>query len=311
MRRSFWSLLWLFFAAALFVPAVRAEEAAQNPQNPIQWLNELEETVLGRVQPGSLVERLNQFEQTVTGKNRDDSLVERLTHLDTVIFANQPQDICLLYKTQALEWVLFKEVKAGSLQSRLEQLEQLIFGRAYTGPMTKRLEKLINQVFPGGAVEGRWISVPEGLLVKVRLLDTLSSKQNQSGDTFRYEVAETVRYNNAIILPQGSRGIGQLQQIKRPGNLGRDAILKFDFRQLRALDGTLVELVYGAKASEMNASHTRAVGISTAGIWAFGPGGILFGMAIKGRERVIEEGTEFYVQIAEPIRVYTLTDDRG
>jgi hypothetical protein len=310
VRRAIWNLLGIVLLIVFLVPVVQAEEATQNIQNPMGWMNQLEEMTLGTVQPGSLLERLDQFEMLVTGKRRDASLVERLTRLDTVILTNQPQDISLLYKTQALEWALFKEVKSGPLKSRLEQMEQLLFGRIYAGPLTKRLEKLINQIYPGGVVRGRWVSIPEGLLIRVRMLNELNSKQNHSGDSFQYEVAETVMYNQAIVFPKGMRSVGLLREIKRPGNLGRDAVLKVDFQKLRALDGTPVAADYGAKASEMNSSHTRAVGISTAGMMAFGPGGILFGMVIKGKEKVIPEGSEFYIQVAEPARIYTLIDDR-
>jgi hypothetical protein len=39
---------------------------------------------------------------------------------------------------------------------------------------------------------------------------------------------------------------------------------------------------------------------------AFGPGGILFGLAVKGKEMTIPKGTEFYLQVKEPVRIYTI-----
>jgi hypothetical protein len=39
---------------------------------------------------------------------------------------------------------------------------------------------------------------------------------------------------------------------------------------------------------------------------AFGPEGILVGLAVKGHEKVIPVATEFYLQIKEPVRVFTI-----
>ncbi len=280
-------------------------------RNPVDWLDELETFVYGQPGSGSLMERLDRFEAGFIGKNRDGSLVERLKYLDKVVFENQPHDISLLYKIQALEWVIYRRMHTGSLLSRTEQVETVLFGSASSGSLTKRLERLINQTFPGGSVRARWTSIPEGVLVKVRLLDSLNSKKNKAGDSFRFEVIETSSYQNAIIFPEGTLGTGRLQQVKRPDTLGRDAMLVLDFGAVRTLDGTPVGLFYGAKASELNSSLQKAVGASTAGMLAFGPGGILFGLIIKGQEKTIKEGTDFYVQVNEGFRIYTLAEDRG
>ena len=97
-----------------------------------------------------------------------------------------------------------------------------------------------------------------------------------------------------------------MQQVKKPANMGRDARLMLDFSEVRAMDGTLVEIFYGAKAQEINRSRQLAVGASAAGMVAFGPQGILFGLAVKGREKVIPAGTELYLQVKEPVRIYTI-----
>ncbi len=307
MRQSFIIFCCLTLVLIMCVMVSRAEEPIRNP---IDWLGQMEIDVLGSPQPQNLLDRLSNFELMLTGKNREGSLVERLSHLQKVIYQNQPHDVSIVYKTQALEWVMYKEIHAGPLKSRLEQMEQLLFGRSYTGPFSKRFEKLVNQVFPKGAIEGQWTSIPEGLLVKVRMIDELSSKQNKAGDLFKYEIAETVFHNQTVVFAKGAQGIGRLQQVKKPGNLGRDAMLVLDFAAIRALDGTPIPIFYGAKASEKNDSHTRVVGASTAGMLVFGPQGILFGMVIRGNEKVIKTGTEFYVQVKEPARIYTLTEER-
>lgn len=275
-------------------------------KNPLEWLGELENEVVGNNNEGNLLERLNLLEEVVLGRSHDDSIVERLTRLDTLLFVNQPHDVCLLYKTQALEWVLFKKGFSGPLKNRLENMENLLFNTVYSGPITKRLEKLVNQVFPGGNIKGKWVTISEGLLVKVRMVNEISSAQSKPGTKFQFEVADTVFKNDFLLFPSGITGSGILEEVNRPANLGRDAKLMLDFAEIKALDGTPVKMYYGAMAQKMDHSRQLAVGASAAGMLAFGPGGILFGLAVKGKEKNIPPGTEFYLQVKEPVRIYTI-----
>lgn len=279
-------------------------------RNPLNWLNELEIDVLGAPTKGNPFDRLTQFELTLTGRTNDEPLVDRLSRLETLLYSNQPYDICLLYKVQALEWVLYHEVIPGPILTRLEKIETLLYKQTFSGPITKRVERLISQIFPDGTIKAKWKSIPEGLLVKVKTADELSSVNNKVGDEFKFIIAETIIVDDYILFPKGSSGVGILRSVKKPSSLGRDARLLLDFSQIRALDGTSVKISSGSKSSELNRSYQMAVGASAAGMLAFGPEGILFGLAFKGKERTIPAGTEFYLQITESVRIYTLKDDR-
>ena len=128
---------------ALFVVATVVISAETVAKNPLEWLAGLEVEVLGQAATGSLKERLNNLDELVTGRIREETLVERLSRLDKLLYINQPHDISLIYKIQALEWVLFKEASTGSLRDRVERLEKLLVGEVSAGPITKRLERLI------------------------------------------------------------------------------------------------------------------------------------------------------------------------
>lgn len=280
-------------------------------RNPLHWLNELEINVSGSLTHGSLFDRLTQFETSLTGRSIDGPLVDRLTYLETLLYINRPHDICLFYKLQALEWVLYHEALSGTVLDRLERIETFLYGQTFSGPITKRLDRLISQIFPDGTIKAKWVSVPEGLLVKVKVVDELSSVNSKAGDEFKYLIAETVVIDDFVIFTKGSSGVGILKEVKKPSNLGRDAHLLLDFVRMRAVDGTQVKISAGSRSSELNRSYQLAVGASAAGMLAFGPEGILFGLAVKGKERTIPAGTEFYLQITESVRIYTIKDDRG
>jgi hypothetical protein len=307
MNRFFKILILCLFLVMVLRCGVYGETIARNP---LDWLNEMESDVFGVPTNGGIFDRLNQFELFLTGRTTDETLVERLSLLETLLYSNRPYDICLVYKLQALEWVLYREMLTGPLVSRLEKIETFLYNQSFSGPITKRLERLINQIFPDGTIKAKWVSVPEGLLVRVKTIDELSSKNSKAGDNFRFVVAETVLIDGFVVFPKGSSGVGVLREVKKPGNLGRDARLLMDFVKIRALDGSLIKISSSSKSFDENPSYQWAVGASAAGMLAFGPEGILFGLAVKGKECSIPVGTDFYLQISESVRVYTLQDDR-
>lgn len=279
-------------------------------RNPLHWLNQLETKVLGNPSNGNLLDRLNQFELSLTGRTMDGSLVDRLFHLETLLYTNRPHDICLLYKLQALEWVLYHETLSGPIMERLERIETLLYNQIFSGPVTKRADRLISQIFPDGTIQANWVSVPVGLPIKVKIIDELSSLNSKPGDQFQYLISETVVVDDYVLFPKGSSGVGILQKVKKPGNLGRDARLLLDFDMIRAIDGTPIKINIGSKSSNLNRSYQLAVGASAAGMLALGPEGILFGLAVKGKDQTIPAGTEFYLQISESVRIYSLKDNR-
>lgn len=310
MRVKWTPLLYQLLIAALLVGVWGGSTlyADNTAKNPIEWLGVLEKEITGETIDGSMLERLDHLEELISGRVREGSLVQRLTYIQNVLYTNQPHDISFLYKVQALEWVVFKRCLTGSIRERLENLEFVLFNKIFAGPINKRLEKLVEQVFPNGIIKGRWVTVPEGTLVKVVINDEISSTKNQEGDTFSFNVVDPVTVDGMIIFPKGVTGKGVLQRIKPPSKMGVDARIILDFQSIRTLDGTPASLVYGALALEMNRSRKLAVGASAAGMIFLGPEGILFGLVVKGKEKIIPRGTEFYLQLQAPLRIYTISE---
>jgi hypothetical protein len=301
-----WMVIWGFgfLLLANLVGFNQAASAAEVvTRNPLEWMGDLETAVVGAPVNGNLLARLAEFEQIMVGRVHEGNLVQRLTYLEALIYTNQPYDIAVTYKIQALEWVLFHQVFPAPLQQRTVKLEQTLFGTFYNGPIASRVEKMVSQVFARGTVQAHWVSIPEGLPVKVKLLDEISSRKGRVGDTFRFSVVETVIHDGMVVIPKGAQGRGCIVNLTRPRKLGIDARLMLDLKEIRALDSTLIPLAYGSKTSH---PQQLAVGASAAGMLALGPGGIVFGMAVKGKEKIIPVGTEFNAQVNHPVRIYTL-----
>jgi hypothetical protein len=65
------------------------------------------------------------------------------------------------------------------------------------------------------------LAVPALTPVLVRIEDEISSKTNKMGDRFRITVAEDVRVGDAVVIPVGSTGEGEVIHAARPGAGGK------------------------------------------------------------------------------------------
>ena len=143
-------------------------------------------------------------------------------------------------------------------------------------------------------------------LVKVKLLEDVSSAANRPGDAFSFAVAENVVQDEAVALVEGTVGRGRITRIKPPANMGRDAQITLIFGPVRALDGTLVRLEAGEESIAANKSQQLTVRVTAAGMIILGPAGILSGLFVRGKETHLPSGTEFFVQTAGVNSLYTL-----
>lgn len=169
-----------------------------------------------------------------------------------------------------------------------------------------------------------YISVPAGTNLKVRLNDTLSSKESRVGDKFTVTVIDPVKYNEATLS-------GHISSIEKSGKIKGRTSMNLDFDRISMPDGrsgTLhgyVSRVYGEGAGQadneggvQSGSRSKqaikrggigaAAGAIIGGIAGGGKGaaiGLLIGgaggagsLAVQGsKELKLENGTELLVTV--------------
>ena len=79
--------------------------------------------------------------------------------------------------------------------------------------------------------------LPNGTEFGVELLDTLSTRFNEKGDTFRARVFRDVRLHQGIVIPAGTQLYGRITHLKRAGRIRGRAQMSLRFDELRFLDG--------------------------------------------------------------------------
>lgn len=123
--------------------------------------------------------------------------------------------------------------------------------------------------------------IPAGSPVLLEILDPLSSANAMRGDGFRFRLAEPVRLGDAIAIPAGTEGHGEIIHAQRAGSGGKAGELLLAARYLEHA-GTRIAL----RGMKLGGSGNRHVNAAVAVALATGP----FGMLVRGGDLEVPAG---------------------
>lgn len=127
------------------------------------------------------------------------------------------------------------------------------------------------------------VRLPEGAEVRVATIDELSSKTSKVGDTIYLRVIDPVRYNGAIVIPDGSRVTGTVVTVRKRGIAGRSGKLEIRANSVKVGENSI--RLRGAKNDQGKGQGTLSIGTAL----VVAPLAII----ITGKSAVIKPGTEF------------------
>jgi hypothetical protein len=120
------------------------------------------------------------------------------------------------------------------------------------------------------------ITIPQGTVIGVRMIDSISSDQNYAGQTFRGSIADAVRIGNRTVVPRGANAYVKLVEVSSAGRVtGRS---KLQLQLERIVVGNHSYPVASNIVAFRGKSETKKTAKS-AGIGALAGGGLgaLFG----------------------------------
>ena len=88
----------------------------------------------------------------------------------------------------------------------------------------------------------RKVSLPSGYLLKVRLIDTVSSADHQEGDTFTATLDEALALNGVTIAEKYARVEGRVVESHKSGRIKGRAGISLVLVRLHAADGQKIEI---------------------------------------------------------------------
>ncbi|MFH0801397.1 MAG: hypothetical protein V2A78_03300 [bacterium] len=118
------------------------------------------------------------------------------------------------------------------------------------------LSLLLMSIARGNGAETGNLVIPKGTIFCVKLLDSLNSNLNKKGDQVRLEVAEDVTVNGVVVIPKGSRDMGTVGEVHRPGLFRAQGYIKITAGSFKTINNVDVPVQIG-KAAQGAPSDTE------------------------------------------------------
>ena len=141
--------------------------------------------------------------------------------------------------------------------------------------------------------------LPAGTDVLLRLNDQLTSRNHRMGDTFPLTVVQDVSVNGHVVIPAGTRAIGQVTWRTGRGGFGKSGKIEITLRYLD-LNGQRIPIT-GFFRQEGEGNTAATVGAVVAA-------GLVGGLIVRGRTAVIPQGREFTARTVDAIPVMLAAD---
>src|SRR5213594_323806 len=114
-------------------------------------------------------------------------------------------------------------------------------------------------------------TIPQGTVVSVRMIDSISSDQNHAGETFRASIADAIRIGNHVVVPRGANAYVKLVGARSAGRVKGRSELELQLE--RMVVGNHSYLVASNVVAFRGKSESKKTG-KNAGIGALAGGGL-------------------------------------
>jgi len=146
---------------------------------------------------------------------------------------------------------------------------------------------------PAGAAPAavQQIVLPAGTQVLLATSTEINSTQNRAGDTFPLTVAQDVRVGDIVVIPRGSRAVGEITWRTGRGAFGKSGKMNFAIRYVE-LDGVRVPLLGTFRQEGEGATLATMGAVVLVGV---------FGGFVTGSRARVPAGRELTVTLAEAL----------
>jgi hypothetical protein len=128
------------------------------------------------------------------------------------------------------------------------------------------------------------VKIPDGTMLRLALLEDLSSATNKADDEVNFEVAEDVKVGDLVAIPRGSTARGHVVEAQPKRRMGRAGKLNFTVDYVKGPDGSNIRL--RASSARAGEDKTGTVIVGTVLL-----GGLF--LLMRGKDVNIPKGTQF------------------
>ncbi len=295
--------LFILLSLIIFACPAFADEISKDMAKKIA---KIERYIYGSPQSGSEDNRLRQVEEDLFGRSTGQKASEKADYLHDLLFKGSIDSPSVDMKLNFLEWRLFNKTGLGNLETRLAELDKQVIGNVSLEPMAFRLEQLVHLTIDNGKIHQQQVTVAQGTRVKLKLIDSLSSRKAKKGDIVQFSLSEDLFIdNNILAMAKGGIISGSVASVRRGGRFGRTGYINLEIGKIESMDSTSLPVeVADAGQERFNRKKLgMAVGASTLGYVVLGPIGIAGGAFIKGKDVEVKAGTEIEVRTLDDRKV--------
>ncbi|HXW51468.1 MAG TPA: hypothetical protein VEJ41_05710 [Candidatus Acidoferrales bacterium] len=148
--------------------------------------------------------------------------------------------------------------------------------------------------------ETRNTLIPTGTLIRVTMLQTVTSAHCSKGQTFNFKVLDDVKAGDRVAIPAGTTGTGKVVECK-PAHGGReDGMLHIEFDPLVLPDSTQVTVGITHDSLVADANQKNGTGPALEDIAnMMVPGFFIIDFLRKGDNVTIAAGSPFHIAVTE------------
>lgn len=291
-------------SALSIIACLSATIYAAQPMNVVDKTDLIETTLYGQVQKGAIIDRVGQIELTLWGKEKPGDLNQEINRIYKVVEFNG-EESTLRTTVDMLEWSYNGEISQGSMIERLDALERGIFGRVSTKNIVMRVKALEKAILGNDKkVVLQETEIPETQTFKITLDQGISSQNAEVGMKIPFTVAEDITEDNLLVVPQGTKGMATITELKKARSFGRPAEIEMTFSGIHTVGETSFSAVQGKEAIARSEQEVAAAGASVAGVAILGPVGLVGGFFVKGKSIEYPAGQALYVQPTTTVHTY-------
>lgn len=142
------------------------------------------------------------------------------------------------------------------------------------------------------------IVLPANTEIVLTVNEAVTSSSHRQGDKFGLTVAQDVKANGAVVIPRGTRAVGQVAWRTGKGSFGKSGKMDVRFRYID----------YNGQQIPLDGRHYQAgAGRTAATVGAVVAAGVVGGLVVKGKSARIDQGREFTARTMDAIPV-TVTE---
>jgi hypothetical protein len=104
----------------------------------------------------------------------------------------------------------------------------------------------------------RQVFLPAGTLISVRTIDSIDSRNDRAGRTFRAAVDEEIEFNGQVVVPRGADVLLRLAEVRRAGDVRGNSEIQLQMERV-TIGNTTYDVVTNVHQAEGASQSQRTV----------------------------------------------------